>query len=260
MMCDIKIVFFDIDGTLIDMGKQYPSKDTRRALMKLKEKNILICLATDRSPMALPQLEGVCVDAVLAYNGSYCFEGQRMIFSNPIPRNDVKTIVENASALSRPVMIAAKDKMVANGKDSDLVEYAAFGGLEVVVSRKFEKLVESENIYQVMLGCRAEDHEHLMKNVQNAKITAWWDRAVDIIPLSGGKGLGVCKVLEYYHLDSSEAIAFGDGNNDMDMLQAVGVGIAMGNASEELKQIADGVCSSAAEDGIYHYCVENGLI
>lgn len=259
-MSDIKIAFFDIDGTLIDMGKQYPSENTQRALMKLKERHILICLATGRSPMALPHLEDVCVDAALTYNGSYCFEQQRMIFSNPIPRNDVKTIIKNASSISRPVMIAAKDKMVANGKDADLVEYAAFGGLEVVVSKDFEKLGESENIYQVMLGCRAEDHRCLMEGVQNAKITAWWDRAVDIIPLSGGKGLGVREVLEYYHMDSSEAIAFGDGNNDIDMLRAVGVSIAMGNASEELKQMADGVCGSAAEDGIYHYCVENGLI
>lgn len=211
-MSDIKIAFFDIDGTLIDMSKQYPSENTKRALIKLKEKNILICLATGRSPMTLPRLDGICVDAMLTYNGSYCFEAQHILFSNPIPQNDVKTIIEN------------------------------------------------ENIYQVMLGCRAEDYGRLMKNVQNAKITAWWNRAVDIIPLSSGKGLGIRKVLEYYHLDSSEAIAFGDGNNDMDMLRAVGVGIAMGNASEELKQMADGVCSSAAEDGIYHYCVENGLI
>lgn len=259
-MSDIKIAFFDIDGTLIDMSKQYPSENTKRALMKLKEKNILICLATGRSPMTLPRLDGICVDAMLTYNGSYCFEAQHILFSNPIPQNDVKTIIKNASLISRPVMIATKNKMVANGKDADLVEYTAFAGREVVVSKDFEKIIENENIYQVMLGCRAEDYGRLMKNVQNAKITAWWNRAVDIIPLSSGKGLGIRKVLEYYHLDSSEAIAFGDGNNDMDMLRAVGVGIAMGNASEELKQMADGVCSSATEDGIYHYCVENGLI
>lgn len=74
--------------------------------------------------MTLPRLDGICVDAMLTYNGSYCFEAQHILFSNPIPQNDVKTIIEN------------------------------------------------ENIYQVMLGCRAEDYGRLMKKVQNAKITA----------------------------------------------------------------------------------------
>ena len=67
-------------------------------------------------------------------------------------------------------------------------------------------------------------------------------------------------MLEYYHLDKSEAIAFGDGNNDIEMLQSVGTGVAMGNGSEQLKAVADDVCGHAADDGIYYYCLEKGLI
>ena len=100
----------------------------------------------------------------------------------------------------------------------------------------------------------------MLKNVEYARITAWWDRAVDIIPADSGKGTAVAKILEYYHLDKSQAMAFGDGNNDLEMLQAVGHGIAMGNGSSELKEIAEDVCGHVAEDGIYHYCVEKGLI
>lgn len=57
-----------------------------------------------------------------------------------------------------------------------------------------------------------------------------------------------------------EAIAFGDGHNDIEMLEAVGMGIAMGNAKDEVKDKADFVCKSVEEDGIYHYCIENKLI
>ena len=99
-----------------------------------------------------------------------------------------------------------------------------------------------------------------MKNVSHAKITAWWDRAVDIIPTSSSKGIGIDKILKYYHLDKSEALAFGDGNNDIEMLQAAGTGIAMGNASKDLKAVADGVCANVENDGIYYYCMEHGLI
>ena len=55
-------------------------------------------------------------------------------------------------------------------------------------------------------------------------------------------------------------MAFGDGNNDIEMFQAVGHSVAMGNASPDLKAIASEVCRPCAEDGIYHYCKENSLI
>ena len=65
---------------------------------------------------------------------------------------------------------------------------------------------------------------------------------------------------EYYGFDKAEAVAFGDGNNDIEMLQAVGDAVAMGNASAELKAVATEVCRPVTEDGVYWYCVENGLI
>lgn len=111
-----------------------------------------------------------------------------------------------------------------------------------------------------MLGSGKEDYAKVMANTTEAKITAWWDRAVDIIPASSGKGSGIAKMLAYYGLDKSEAIAFGDGNNDIEMLEAVGWGLAMDNASDELKAIADEVIGHVAEEGIYHYCLENGLL
>ena len=76
----------------------------------------------------------------------------------------------------------------------------------------------------------------------------------------GGKGVGVSKMLEYYGFDKSEAIAFGDGNNDIALLEAVGHGVAMENGSDELKAVADDVCGDVAEDGIYHYCKQHHMI
>ena len=259
-MSNIKIIFFDIDGTLIDMDKKRISKKTLKTLIRLKENNIMICLSTGRGPLALPQFDGIEADVYLTFNGSYCFTKQQTIFSNPIPNEDVKRIVENASSLNRPVLIATKDRMVANGKDDDLVQYNSFANLQVIVSDDFVKMVNTEEIFQAMMGCRKSDYRVIMKNVCSACITAWWDKAVDIIPANGGKGTGVRKVLEYCRLDKSEALAFGDGNNDIDMFEAVGFGVAMGNASAELKEIADHICGHVADDGIYHYCVDNDLI
>lgn len=94
----------------------------------------------------------------------------------------------------------------------------------------------------------------------HSQITAWWDKAADIIPLNSGKGNAVAAVLRHYGFSKDEAIAFGDGHNDIEMLEAVGMGVAMGNAKDEVKAKADFVCQSVENDGIYHYCVENKLI
>lgn len=259
-MNEIKIIFFDIDGTLIDMNKKEISDKMLEALSQLQKNGIKICVATGRSPMQVPNFPNITFDACLTYNGSYCFDKQHDIYSNALKKDDVDTIIENAKKLGRPLSLATKNQLAANGADQDLIEYYGFGGLEIQIAKDFETVAKQETIYQIMMGSRKEEYASVMNHVKDAKIAAWWDRAIDIIPVSGGKGVGIAKTLAYFHLDQSQAMAFGDGNNDIEMLQAVGMGIAMGNASDELKAIADDICDSVVNDGIYYYCKEKGFI
>lgn len=259
-MDHIKIIFFDIDGTLIGINKKQISPKVSEALVKLKQNGIKICIATGRSPMQVPHFPGVDFNAFLTYNGSYCFDEQGVIFSNPLKKEDVYALLDNAGKIGRPISLATKDRLAANGADQDLKEYYGFGGLELKVADDFDMVAKNEEIYQIMLGCRRTDYEAILKDVRGAKIAAWWDRAVDIVPSSGGKGTAVARILEHYHLTREEAMAFGDGNNDIEMLEAVGRGIAMQNASPELKAIADDICEDVANDGVCSYCKEHGLI
>lgn len=256
----IKIIFFDIDGTLIDIHRRQISEKTLETLIRLKERHIILCLSTGRAPMSVPRFEGWEPDAFLTFNGSYCFNRQQVIYKNPLSTGDAKQIVKNAAAINRPVSAATPEKLAANGRDTDLVNYFSLAKLKVEVSDKFDEMIEHDEIYQIMSGGLESEYAAFLQNVQNAKIAAWWDRAVDIIPADSGKGVGIENVLAYYRLKKEEALAFGDGNNDIDMLQAVGTGVAMGNASDELKAVADEICGPASDDGIYHYCVGHGLI
>ena len=259
-MGKIKIIFFDIDGTLIDMQIKQISEKMIETLQKLKKNGIKLCIATGRAPITLPKIKEIEFDAWLTFNGSLCYDRMETIYSNPICLEDVQKIVGNASAIGRPVSVATKEHLAANGTDKDLEEYYSFAHQSVVIAEDFEDIICQEEIYQVMLGCRESDYSVILEDVEGAKITAWWDHAADIIPANGGKGMGIQKMLEHYQLDRSEALAFGDGNNDIEMLQTVGTGVAMENASADLKAIADEICGNVAEDGIYHYCIENGLI
>lgn len=258
-MKDVKIIFFDIDGTLIDVNKKAISYKTVETLLRLKENGVKICIATGRAPDSVPKFDGVDFDAFLTFNGSYCFNSSDVILSTPIPKVDVEKMIENATRINRPVSIAGKDRVVANGTDKDLSDYFGFAKQETPVSDDFDEVLKGE-IYQMMMGGRKDEYDDILKDVENARITAWWDRAVDIIPANGGKGKGIEAILEYYGIDRSESMAFGDGGNDIEMLQTVGTGVAMGNALDHVKEVADEICGTSADDGIYHYCLENGLI
>lgn len=253
-----KIIFFDIDGTLVPL-KEGIRPRTVEALQKLRQNGIKLCIATGRAPMEVPKFEGVTFDAFLTYNGSYCFTPERDVFKNLIPKADIALLRRNAEALGRPMALATKDRLAANGSDPDLAEYFAIGGVELVIADDFDAMAQGE-IFQVLMSGREAEYPAILKDVENAKIAAWWDRAVDIIPASGGKGIAVEKMLEFYGIDKSDSMAFGDGNNDIEMFRAVGTGVAMANASARLQAAATAHCRDVKEDGSYWYCVENGLI
>ena len=258
-MDPVEIIFFDIDGTLVDMETGQISERTRFTLKHLQKNGIRICLATGRSPMALPQWPDLEFDAYLTFNGSLCYTHRETIFQKPIAEEDVQKIIQNAALLGRPVAVATRDTLAANGFDKDLADYYAFSHLILRESPEFLR-ISRQNIYQIMMGCQEADYPAILSGTSGVKIAAWWDRAIDIIPADGGKVRGIQAILSHFGLSKEDAMAFGDGNNDLEMLQAVGRGIAMGNASPALKAVADAVCGHEKGDGIFHYCMAHRLI
>ena len=78
-MNEIKIIFFDIDGTLFKLHTNEMTSKTLETLQKLREKGIKICIATGRPPLILPDFQGVEFDAYLTFNGSYCYTKEELI-------------------------------------------------------------------------------------------------------------------------------------------------------------------------------------
>ena len=258
-MHPVKIIFFDIDGTLVDHATGRISPKTLEALHRLQDRNIKICIATGRPNASLPDFGDLHFDAMSTFNGSVCYSGENIIFSAPIPPASVQKIIDNAAALGRPVSVAVWDRLVANGIEQDLADYYTMAGLVLTVAEDFEETCR-QDVFQIMMGCRQSDHPAIIRGAEDVKITFSWERASDVLSVHGGKGASIQKILDYFGLDASEAMAFGDSKNDEDMLHAVGTGVAMGNATEQLKALADDICGPVSEDGIYHYCLQQGLI
>ena len=258
-MAAIKIIFFDIDGTLLDPATGCISPKTKEALALLKEKGILRCVASGRPKISLPDFGGIDFDALLVFNGAYCYTGDKLIYEEPIDQDDLTQLMANANRLGRPVAIALRDDLAANGWDPDLSEYYRSAGLELEVSPDFQQRLD-EPVYKFMLAGQEQDYPAILEGTKNAKMAISWERAADVVSAKSGKGNAIGKVLAYFGLEPKDAMAFGDHYNDLEMMQAVGTGVAMGNATEALKAVADDVCGHVSEDGIYHYCRKIGLI
>ena len=256
-----QIIFFDIDGTLIDMEKKQVTPLMLDTLHRLQANGIRLAIATGRSPITVPlwDFPGVRFDVLVTFNGAYCYDKNRVLFASPIPAEDVRTLRRNAATLGRPLCVATESTLAANGNEQDLDDYFAVAKIPVPVTPDFDAIA-SGTVYQIMMGGRKDEYSRILQDVHGAKIAAWWDRAVDIIPTAGGKGNGIAAVLQAYGIPKADAMAFGDGNNDIEMLEVVGIGVAMENASLQLKAIASDICGHVAQDGIYHYLTYLGII
>ena len=123
-----------------------------------------------------------------------------------------------------------------------------------------ENVLFEAPIYQMIGYMTRKETENLAPKIQNCKITRWYEDGIDIISKDGGKDHGIRKILEVHGFTREESIAFGDSDNDLEMLEFAGIGVAMGNAAESVKEVADYVTSHIDEDGIWNACKHFELI
>ncbi len=255
----MKIAFFDIDGTLLDFGASDISNNVKHALNQLQSSGVKLFIATGRTPYVVPKFEGLTFDGMLCFNGGYCFDHDGVICKTPMDKEEVAVVTENAKNIGLPVLLATEKRMGANFFEQNLDDYMNISHQSCNIIEDFDELM-MEDVYQMMVGSMPEQDESLLLNTKNTSVVRWWDRACDVIPSACGKDIAMVEILKHYGYEKEEAIAFGDGGNDRTMIQCAGIGIAMGNATDEVKQAADYVTDSCHDDGIVTALRHFGLI
>jgi len=246
----IKAVFFDVDGTLISYNTKKMPESTKLALKLLKDKGIKREISTGRHRNDLIEMEGIdfIYDGYLTLNGQLILdENLKRIGGNPISSNEVEVLSGIFNAKKIPFKLITEDGYYINYVDDIVITTQSQTNGKIPLLGKYK----GEDIYQI--NAYAEEHvkDVLSDFLDECDIVSWYTTGLDIFSKGGGKGGGVKSYLNSMGFKPEEAIAFGDSSNDISMLKAVGLGIAMGNANQEAKDAADYVCEDCDDDGIY---------
>lgn len=101
-----KIIFFDIDGTLVDFDEDTVHPEVFEALAALQAKGTKLFLATGRPPYLVPKIDGFTFDGALCFNGAYSFDQNGVLVSEPIPKADVRRMAQNGEQIGVPALLA----------------------------------------------------------------------------------------------------------------------------------------------------------
>lgn len=254
-----KIAFFDIDGTLLNEEKQIP-QDTIDAIRELQESGVEAVIATGRAPYFFaPIAAQLGIDSFVSLNGAYVVYKGKPIFQRPIPRASLEALVNHATTNNHSLVFEGHSAFFANAEAHPHV-FDSVASLQVDQPGYDPDFWKKEDIYQVFLHCEAEEEHLYDQAVPDLRLIRWHKAAMDVLLSDGSKALGIEALLKLVGIKPEEAIAFGDGLNDKEMLEAVGLGIAMGNSHEELKPYADYITTHVNEGGIRNGLRYAGLI
>lgn len=258
-----KIIFFDIDDTLYIKSQNRLAPNTKTALLALKQQGIIPAIATGRGRAVFPPcvnelIQDVGIELLVTINGQYNeYQGKRLSHF-PLRHNQIQTTTKHLQNQCISYGYMSADEIVIF-YDTPAMTHALTSLHIPYRMDKIENFDKNTPIYQMLAFYDNNEHMSLDLN-DDLKTVRWHISGVDILDKHGSKARGIQTVLDKLGLSMANAWAFGDGLNDIEMLSSVGFGVAMGNAHDDLKAVADFVCPSCACDGIYQGLMELGVI
>ncbi|GMK37010.1 haloacid dehalogenase [Paenibacillus sp. CCS19] len=256
-----EIVFFDVDGTLYSEVDRVIPESTKAAIKRLHEKGIKIVVATGRPHNLCGELVSLGIDTLISSNGALVKNQNEIIYRSVISQKTVHELSRFAELHGHGI--------------SYFTDSIAMNGIGVEVQRVRNALAETlglvdypvtietlpEEIYCICLYADEREAEKFIDHFPQLHFVRFHDYVMNVLESQVvSKSQAIQRVLDYYKIDVSQSVAFGDGRNDIDMLELVGLGIAMGNGDEVLKQQADFVTRKASEDGIHYALTQFGII
>lgn len=255
-----RLLCIDIDGTLLDDSRQIPWQ-VIKAIRRAAKQGLKVALITGRMPSATDfiakELQVSCIFACNA--GTYILKEGRCISAEYMSADTMLELYEVIKGYGIPLWIFRNEQWLVTGRDdfvkeeTELVHYVPEIADIEMLAAKWKKEKTGPN--KVLIGAKPETVKSVYSelkgiDIQNIDMACSSEYFLEIFPKGMNKGKALRLICEKEGIREEETIAFGDQELDIPMLEAAGVGIAMGNAIEELKQKADFITKTNNEAGI----------
>lgn len=275
---DKKLIFLDVDGTLI-APLSSPTPRVRRAIRQARSNGHLVFLCTGRNmPIIGPDILEIGFDGVIASAGAYVAVGDEILLDQLMPEELVQECLALFHSLGMFCRLETSEGVYIDSQMGKLLRSASPDPRNSELIRMQKELQSALTIRNYEEYPRQGSYKLCftsasLEAVRKAE-TALGDRFLfvvhpfvsstscfngEIIPRWISKGKAVALVCRYIGADPKDAVAFGDSMNDASMLERAGTAVAMGNACEELKALADIVCEDADHDGVARQLRRMGL-
>lgn len=266
-----KIIFLDIDGTLVS-AMQAPSEQTASAVRGARANGHKVFLCTGRNmPIIGKDILDIGFDGIIASAGGHVEAEGNVLFDSLLPEETIQECLEVFHSHGMYCRIETPEGIYTDPQMEELVQHTKADPANSELVR-MQKEIEGgipiqpyvryprKGAYKICFTSRELEAVEQTKQILGSRfVYAVHPYAGssscfngEIIPKGIDKGRGMELVCRYYGARLDDTIAFGDSMNDYEMMQTAGISVAMGNACEELKRVADLVCGNVWEDGIYY--------
>lgn len=248
----IKAIFFDIDGTLVSFKTHAIPQSTLDAIHKVRENGTKVFIATGRPLPFVTNLGEMEYDGIISTSGGSCVtrEGE-VIFHETIDRKDLENLIAYNTKYPLPIAFASEKEVFITERNDEVDEVYRLLDIRNLGDVRPAEDCLKEEVMQIIAFFKEEDEPYIMQNIlPHCEAFRWHPDFADIVKKGVSKASGIDIVLKHYDIKLEECMAFGDGGNDIAMLEHVPHSVAMGNASEEVKKHARYVTDSVDEDGV----------
>lgn len=251
-----KALFLDIDGTLVSFHTHEIPASAIEALAAAKVAGHRIFIATGRPRILINNLGALqqrgLIDGYVTMNGAYCFVEEEVIYKRPIYTPDVLLLTTYCFERNIPCIVVGEHTLSVCQPD-ERVRHIFNEFLKVTVpmpAATTDEAINGKEVFQLSPFITIEEEKEIGPQITHCEIGRWHPAFADITAKGNTKQKGIDEICRHFGIRLENTIAFGDGGNDIPMLRHAGVGVAMGNANEEVKAAADYITTSVDEDGI----------
>lgn len=247
----IKAVFLDIDGTLVSFKTHSVPQSALTAVHRLRQQGVKVFIATGRPLPFVDNLGELEYDGIMTVNGASCRTADGIVIQhNPVHKNDILSLLDYHQEHPFPIIFASDTETFITGLSDETVEVLTMLDIKCPVTAPISRALDMD-VMQLVAFFTKDEEPYIMQNIMPNSDAHRWHRAfADVIGGGNSKQNGVDAFLRYFNIPLENTMAFGDGGNDLGMLQHVQYGFAMGNAREEVLAKAPFVTDTVDNDGV----------